>query len=501
MSEIVASMVRGSAWLTAARVISNGLAFCSTIVLARLLSPEDFGLVALATSIQMIALAVTELSLSQALVQHRDPNESHFNTVWTLGVIRGVFLAFLLCVFAPLISRGFGDERLEFILYAIALSVFIAGLGNPRFAMLQRQLIFKQEAFLAVLSRTTMVLASITVAVIWKSYWALIVGVLASQIVASSSTYLFLPYLPRFSLQRFSEIWSFSVWLTLGKAINTINWRFDHLLVGGTLGQAVLGIYSTGSNLAQLPTREALAPLNSTFFPAFSRIADDPQRLRDGYRRGQAFLTFAALPIGLTLALIADPLIVLAMGEKWRGAIPVVQVLTVVFALQTLGSMVTALGMATGNTRLLFVRDIQMFFVRLPIIIVGTIYWGLPGLLVSRAIAGLFATVVNMFLVRRLIKMSVTEQFRINRRNLFAALVMILGTIAMQLYFFDVEPGDLHNGAIMIAVSIFAGLFIYFGTVFATWAATGRAKGPETELIRLIGAAKSRLKEKLKTAA
>ena len=123
-----------------------------------------------------------------------------------------------------------------------------------------------------------------------------------------------------------------------------------------------------GDNLAQLPTREAIAPLTEPLYPAFSRVADDHERLRAGYQRAQAFITAVALPIGVGFALLASPLILHFMGEKWAPAVIVAQGLSAIFALQTLGSLAQPLGMAAGATKLLFKRDVQMFFVRLPVI-------------------------------------------------------------------------------------------------------------------------------------
>ena len=212
-----------------------------------------------------------------------------------------------------------------------------------------------------------MIVVSLLIAWEYKSYWALILGSLAGQVAYVLLSYTALPFLPRITFKHTRDLLSFSVWLSLGQIINTINWRFDQLLIGGLSGRAALGYYSVGDNLAQLPTREAIAPLTQPLYPAFSRVADDHERLRAGYQRAQAFITAVALPIGVGFALLASPLILHFMGEKWAPAVIVAQGLSAIFALQTLGSLAQPLGMAAGATKLLFKRDVQMFFVRLPI--------------------------------------------------------------------------------------------------------------------------------------
>lgn len=145
------------------------------------------------------------------------------------------------------------------------------------------------------------------------------------------------------------------------------------------LGGIQLGYYSVGSNLAMMPTREATAPLTQTIYPAFAGIHNDPGRLAAAYQRVQALVAAVALPAGIGVAVTADPLVRLALGDKWAPVIFIIQSLASVFALQTLGSLVQPLGMAKGETRVLFVRDTQMFCLRVPIMIGGLLLYGLPG--------------------------------------------------------------------------------------------------------------------------
>ena len=376
MADVATRMLKGGMWIAGARAVTNGLGFLSTILLARLLVPDDFGLVALATSILAIVNAVTALPVSEALIQHRKPTTDHFHTAWSIGVARAVLVALVMAASARPAALIYSDPRLEVVIYAFAFGVALSGLGNPRRIMLNRDLVFWQDALLSVGQKLAMIVVSLLIAWEYKSYWALILGSLAGQVAYVLLSYTALPFLPRITFKHTRDLLSFSVWLSLGQIINTINWRFDQLLIGGLSGRAALGYYSVGDNLAQLPTREAIAPLTQPLYPAFSRVADDHERLRAGYQRAQAFITAVALPIGVGFALLASPLILHFMGEKWAPAVIVAQGLSAIFALQTLGSLAQPLGMAAGATKLLFKRDVQMFFVRLPIITAGNLAGG-----------------------------------------------------------------------------------------------------------------------------
>lgn len=148
----------------------------------------------------------------------------------------------------------------------------------------------------------------------------------------------------------------------MAQPVNTLNWRFDHLVIGYFLGNVPLGYYSVGDNLTASPTRAAITPVAQTLFPAMARLTGDVQHLRQAYQRAQSLMLAVALPLGCGFAIVAEPLVLLTMGEKWSHAITIIQLLAAIFALQTLSSAVQPLAMAMGQTRMLFNRDLVNWF-------------------------------------------------------------------------------------------------------------------------------------------
>lgn len=483
MSSTSSKLVKGSLWLSVTRVIVNGLTTLSTFILARYLTPADFGLVSIATTLLLIVTSLTELSLTQALVRHDSLDTSHLNTAWTLNALRGVIAFALFSLSAYPVANLYNDSRLVGIMLALGFSILLTGLVNPRLVVLQRQLIFRQEFILGVSQKLLGFVASVIVAVVYHSYWALVIGLLTSQFVNIIISYWLLPFRPRFSLQRTRELLSFSIWLSAGQIVNTLNWRFDVLLVGKLLGSSAVGNYSVGSNLSTVATREAIAPLVQTVYPSFAGIKHDPARLRVAYQRVQTLITAIALPAGIGMALVADRIVVLALGPNWSQAILVVQVLASVFALQTLGSLVQPLGMAKGETRRLFLRDTQMFFVRIPIILVGLLSYGLIGVLIGRVVTGLLAACVNMMLVREFINIPVLKQISANGRAISSVSVMAMVVVFVSgklQSVSDVSTSILHLGLIVAA-----GGMAYVAANIILWFARGRPSGPETEAINI----------------
>jgi O-antigen/teichoic acid export membrane protein len=480
---IAGRLVKGSAWIASARVIVNSLAALSTIAIAIFLTPADVGLVAIGSTLAAIATSVTEMSLSQALVRHHDPTAEHFSTVWSLGVLRGFLLFAAMAIAAYPVAQAYDDPRLTPIILWLGLGVFLSCLVNPRRVILQRKLVFWQDFVLNVSQKLAGVVASVAVAAIYQSYWALVVGAVVSGLTNMVVSFMAVPFRPRFTLRHWRELISFSGWLTAAQIMNTLNWRFDYLLIGKLLGQDPLGQYTVGSNLAVMPTREAILPLTLTLYPAFSALSGEPTRLAAAYQRSQAFITAIALPAGIGAALIADPMVRLLMGEKWAPAIFVIQSLGPVFALQTIGQFAQPLGMALGQTRLLFVRDLQLFFIRLPIIIVCTIMFGLTGLVLGRSFAGLFGIVFNVQLVKRFVEVGILAQFAVNGRALLSAAVMTAGTIALAY----VMPAAQSRSDLVLEVAarVVTGGILFCGTMIGSWLLLNRPIGPENELIRL----------------
>jgi len=474
----------GVMWLGAAKVIVNLLATLSTLVLAKFLTPADFGLVAIGLTLLTIVGTVTELSLSHALVQQPNLEDAHFHSAWSLNLLRSLIVGALFCSSAPLVVHVYGDQRLMPIIVWLSISVFLSGLSNPKMVVFTRNLEFWQEFVQAVAQKLAGFLVGVGVAYVYKSYWALIAGTLASQVTAILVSYMVCPYRPRFSLSKARELWSFSVWLSLGQLINILNWKLDHLLVGSRLGQAVLGHYSVGDNLAGMPTRELVGPIERTLFPGFANIGSDLERLKKAYTSAQTMVCSLALPAGVGFAAIAHPLVLLAMGERWLPIVTVIEFVAVTVAFQTISSAAHPLAMAGGETKMLFRRDLISFCVRIPMIVVGLYWGGLLGLLCARAVSTVISIGMNMYIVRTMIGLGFLTQLRNNLRAFIS-----VGAMAMVLVWAKGRLVLDGSGALWLEVMLLVALggVIYASVHGVLWLLAGKPAGPEAELIRVWG--------------
>lgn len=473
-----ARLAKGAGFVVLGRITGSLLQFAGTLILVRLLLPDDFGLVAFATAVLGIVKSVTDMSLSSALIQLRSLERAHLDTAFTLNVARGLLLTLLLAGAAFPLQSMMSDQRTALLLIALSPLLMLDGLANPRLALLTKDLVFWQQFLIHVAQKLSSALVSVGFALVFRNYWALVAGALASQVLTVAISYVLAPYRPRFAVSRYREMFSFSVWLTLGMALNQVNWRIDSLLIGSLSGKTTLGYYSMGDNLANMPTREATMPLYATLFPAFARVADSQALLAKAYSRAQALLTAVALPLGVGTALVAAPLVPLALGDKWLPAIIVMQVLAPTAALQTIGSLAHPLGMAVGRTKLLFQRDLAYFMLRVPIIGIGMYVWGLPGALFGRAATVIVENALNMSVARSITGLSYGA-LALGSYRTFLSIGAMVGVVS-----FLPAPA---NHIAHIALKVAIGGLVYTGAHCGLWLLAGRPEGPEGDILGMAG--------------
>lgn len=482
-------LLKGAAWVSVGTLVVNALGFVSLIALTRILMPDDFGLVAIAASLAQIIGLVLQLSLGQALIQRKNVEPAHFHTSWTLGMARGFFIAALLALSAPFVAHFYGDERLTDLLRFLALAPLISGFSNPKLVVFQRKLDFKQATALSIAEKLTVFAFSVGIAIIYQSYWALVAGTVAGTFVTTALSYTFIRYRPRFAISKWKDLLSFSIWLTLGTWVQAINWRSTPLLLGYFLPVPILGQFRVGNQVIEKTVDEAIRPIKALLFPAFSRLQDKNERLRQSYLRSQGTICLITYPVAAGIAVLAEDLVRLAMGEKWLLAVPVIQILAVSRLFRTIHN-VRAVAMASANTKELFYRNLAVFCIRWPMALAGmAVFWGDTYMMLIGAMLGQFGSAVismglNVSLIAKISEVSLRDHASIVWRPLIAitamvAVVMLAGQALPTIT-------ELFALALRILVLAALGATAYLGTLFAIWVLQGRGDTVEKELVLII---------------
>lgn len=482
MNDPTRRFARGAAWLYGARWVERLVDFLSVVVLARILAPDDFGLVAIAASVVRIIEGLSALDINKALIRHRDDHRSLYDTAWTLSVLRGLLVAGLMLV----ITQFVDDERIAAVLAVLALSPILTGLANPRFVMFERALVYSRVAALTLGARLVAFVVTVAIALATRSYWALVIGMLMGNAATLALGYALRPYRPRPTLSRFRDLFAFSGWLSLTSAVTTLAMETDKIIVGRLLGVVEAGYYFMTQRVGVLPTRELVSPLQRILFPSFSELTGDPARLRRVALESINAIGTLSLPAGFGFALVAADFVPLALGGQWGPTVPLLVVLVPWLGVRATLSMALPCVLALGRTRLLFGVSLAYAIVHLPLFIAGTALYGLPGAIWSIVLAGLLYAFLNGWMLNRTLGLSPRELAAQLWRPLTAALAMIGGVLVLRIM---AVPGFGEGAApwVSLVATVAFGGGIYVATLATLWLLAGRPAGMERRLLELAG--------------
>ena len=475
-------VLRGAASLGSARIVVSLLNAASIVILARILSPDDFGIIAIAMAVVSVIVAVTEAALHQALVQCRDPTQDHINTVWTMSFIRAGLIFAVIALAAWPLSLAYGDERLVGVFLVAGVAGAFMEFYNPLLTLATREMRFGPFAAFQIGQKSVGLALAIILALSLGNFWGIILGNALGAILASLASYLIIPYRPVFNLSRMREIWRFSGWMSLNQLCETINWRFDQLAIGFAVTKAELGYYSVADSIAVIPSRELSFPIRNALFPGFSQIAGQPEKLRQAFLEAQSGVALLTAPAAIGLALLADPAVSLLLGTRWVEIVPLLQLLAITYAFDTFITVIRPLGMAMGATKYMFLRQLTALFVRIPLILGGLVLGGLAGAAAGRALSSLINCLISFMLAKRLVSVGVWEQIRAHSMTLLCLLAMSVAVTASQ----AALPQAIADSPLLQLLALVPiGALTYVGTVLALWHLSGRRAGPVKELLRI----------------
>jgi len=293
----------------------------SVLVLARVLTPNDFGIVALAMSTLAIADVFSALGLRQALIMCPEPDRSHYDTAWTIQLLVLAVLFVVLLLVGPHVARFYDEPALTLIIAVLATRFIFYGLANIAIIDFDRNFELGRDLRMRIIVRLLAFAVTLTAALVLRNYWALVIGAVAQSILHMCATYIFHPFRPRFSFARRAELLGVSLWMFIASASQTAHNEMEKLIVGriGTTG--VLGLYSVSKDLSHIFTQEIATALNRV---TFVTTAQSGKPLSAGSDRLAATLgayAMIAAPMGLGIAATAADAVDLLLGAQWTGAV------------------------------------------------------------------------------------------------------------------------------------------------------------------------------------
>lgn len=431
--------LKGTIWSSVERFSVQGIAFVVMIIMARILTPEDYGLVGMVTIFIAVSQSLVDSGFSQALIRKQDRTETDNSTVFFFNIAVGLFLYLILFLCAPLIARFYDQPLLTPLTRLISLSVLINSFVVVQRALLTVKIDFKTQAKASLSAAIIAGAVGITMAYTGFGVWAIVWYQLVNLAVNVGLLWVFSRWRPRllYSWASFRELFSFGSKLALSGIIDTLYNNIYLIVIGKVFKASDLGYYTRSSQFAQFPSSNLSAIMQRVTFPVLCTIQDDDDRLRSVYRRFLRLSAFVVFPLMCGLAGVSYPFIRLILGEKWLFSAELLQII----CLSMMWYPVHAI-----NLNLLQVKGRSDLFLRLEIVkkclgvavLCATVPLGLVAMCWGSLLSSILCLVINTHYTGKLIQVG----FLMQMRDLLPTLLYSLSMGAFVLLTVNVIPGS-----------------------------------------------------------
>ncbi|KQV70334.1 lipopolysaccharide biosynthesis protein [Rhizobium sp. Root1220] len=416
--------IKGAGWLVFSRFVGRLIDFGTLLVLARILTPADFGLAALATSLVLVVDTVLEVPVTQALVRLRSVDKSHLDTGFTLGILRSFLIAIIVLAAAWPFSVFNHETMLMPLALVLALGPIARGFVSPAMVNFARQLGFHQTFLLETSGKVCASIVAVVVVLYGGGYWAIAANFVIASVASTVASYILAPYRPAFSLARLSDFKGFIGWFSSAQLISALNWQFDRFVIGAHADRTTLGRYSVASDVAAVPTQSIIGPALQPVMAAFSQITSDRDRLRLAFLKATRFAMLISVPACVGISLISDLATDLLLGAKWHDAAPILRLVALsvipIPYFQTLYSVSLALDRPSIIFRL---NAIDLCF-RIVLVSIGFYLLSVIGVSIARIVLSSIMFLFYLAEARRLLQLAISAQLRNLWKIAFAAAAM-----------------------------------------------------------------------------
>jgi lipopolysaccharide exporter len=483
---LMARAAHGFAWVFAWRMATRVMGLGSTLILVRLLAPAEFGIVAIALSFIGSIDQFSQIGVEEALVRMPSPDRRHYNTAFTMIAVRCALIAVIVVIAAWPVATFLKDPRLAPIMLAIAGVTAIAGLENIGVQDFRREMRFDQEFTYQAVPRLAGITATIVVALIWRDYWALIIGTAVTRVFRVGMSYVMHPMRPWFSLAAWRDLIGFSLWTWAICVARVARDQPSTFIIGRALGPAGVGMISVGSEIALLPFTEIVMPMGRSMFSAFAVARRSGEDVEAIFRRLTGMTAVLTLPASIGLALVAEPLVRLMLGPAWMEAAPLLQLLAVGSALTVLGQACHAQFDAFGLLRQDFSVILFGAVARTGLVAALVPEFGLMGAAVGVALSLVLEPLAYLVLKSRVLPFSARALAGVVIRPSLAAAGM--AAVVSRLDLAKAATSETVAGLILpLAAAVLVGAVSYAGVMLGLWLIAGKPAGAEADLLAALG--------------
>jgi O-antigen/teichoic acid export membrane protein len=400
------------------------------IVLARLLSPHDYGLAAMVLVASGLVLAFSDLALGAALVQRRDLSEHDRSTVFWTGVLTGLAFTVVGLALSGPVASFYGEPKVKGLFAALSLTFVVTALGTTQRALLTREMNFRSLEVRALAATLAGGAVGVLVALLGYGPWAIILQQVTLAAASTAMLWFASPWRPRLVFSRASirRLGGFSGNVLAQRLLYYAHENAGSLLVGRVLGAASLGVFSIAYTVVLIPFSRVAIPISEVLFPAFSRLQDDRERLADSWLRATRLLSVVTVAPLLGLIAVAPDLVPVILGQQWVGAVVVIQILCWVGMQQALQSFNASVMLALDRSQTVLRYTVVFFVAHLVAFVIG-LQWGVVGVAACYAVSTTLVEPLYFWLTARAVGISPWAVLRALSGVVQAALAMFVAVL------------------------------------------------------------------------
>jgi O-antigen/teichoic acid export membrane protein len=488
MSEnINKSIAKGAVWMVALRLSIKGLGIISTIILARLLTPDDFGLIALASSIYAMIELIREFGFDTALIQNQKAGKKQYDSAWTMQVIFSLLASVLILVSSSYAASFYNDQRLESVLQVMAIIILVNGFTNIGIVDFRKNMTFSREFNYQLMIKLSGFCVTLPLAWYWQSYWALLMGTLSGNIMSLILSYKMSKYRPKFTLIAWREIMGFSGWLFFNNILFFINHHSQNFVLGKVGGTSSVGTFSIAAEIATLTTAEIVAPINRAAYPGYSKLAHNKEELKESYLKVLSNIILIAVPSAIGIAIISPIFVPVLLGEQWLKTIPVIQIIAIASILSSINTNSAYIYLVLKKQKITTYIMLVRLVIFIPMLTFLATEYGVIGAAFAMLLTSCITLPINQIMLKKQLDINWGDLFRILYRPFISSVIMGFIVYQFTLLFNFTEVNLLH---LIAGVLLGGGSFIT--VLLFLWRVSGRPESVESDYILLI---KNRMKK------
>lgn len=456
--------IKSIGWSGISQIVRLLGQFAITAILARLLIPKDFGLVAMVIVFTNFITIFRDFGLAAALIQHEETTEEHISSMFWINILTGFILALVLSALAPTIANFYREDRLVLITIILASTFFISSFGIVQNALFMKELNYKPITIIWTL--TVMISGAVAVILAFTGFgvWSLVYQQVVSSLLLGFLPWAFCRWKPKFLFhwRKVKELLGFGLNLTGFNLVNYFSRNLDNLLIGKFLGSLSLGFYNFAYQLMVFPLGSISYTIGEVMFTSLSIIKKDKEKVRYAYLKATSYIAVITFPLMIGLLVIAPQFIRVIFGSKWERSIFLIQILAIIGLIQSISTTVGWIFQSQGRTKIMFWCGIFSTTILATAFVLG-LRWDIEGVAIAYAIATVLLTYPLFFITLKLIDLKFSHFIKQFKFIFLATTVM--GGIVFGLRLF-LENIIWANDLIILISTIALGIVSYTGLLF-----------------------------------